>query len=361
MAFLLESAPFGSYKFARQIRRKWLHYENLNDLDKIGADAYYCFINSTLQHYKNTGLDIENAKHRNNPLVSIITPLYNTTHEQLQRAYDSLCNQTYSNWEWVLVDDSEVHIKEKLEIISYDKRIVYIPYKHSGVIGEVKYMGCVASRGDLLLELDHDDALTERCLESVVKAYIMHPDVGFFYTDFSELNDNTGESLCYQGGWGFGYGSYREETYLGNKFQVVNSPNINPKTIRHLVAAPNHARVWTRRCYMEIGGHNRSLHVADDFELLIKTFLHTKMCRVPILGYLQYMLVDNSNTQRVRNKEIQRLVRSIRNFYDLQIHERFLELGLDDFVWDDKNGWSDLSIPNSKIEQVASIIYRDAK
>jgi hypothetical protein len=80
---------------------------------------------------------------------------------------------------------------------------------------------------------------------------------------------------------------------------------------------------------------------------MVRTFLKTRMIRVPKLCYLQHI----SNTaQQVRNKDIHRHVRSIRVHYDRMIHDRFLELGCEDFIWDEKNGWSDYNIPNPKVE-----------
>ena len=46
----------------------------------------------------------------------------------------------------------------------------------------------------------------------------------------------------------------------------------------------------------------------------------------------------------MRNKEIQRLVRLFAWRYEQQIHERFEELGVDDFIW--RDGVLDWTIPN---------------
>jgi hypothetical protein len=38
------------------------------------------------------------------------------------------------------------------------------------------------------------------------------------------------------------------------------------------------------------------------------------------------------------------------------IHDRLLELGCEDFIWDVKKGWSDYNIPNPKVESHATLI-----
>lgn len=132
-------------------------------------------------------------------------------------------------------------------------------------------------------------------------------------------------------GWGRGYGSYREKTYRGEKLLVTNAPNINAKTIRGLVAAPNHIRTWRRGLYLQLGGHNHLPHVADDLDLLIRTFLTTTRLRIPKLCYLQYQ--EGGNTQRIRNKDIQCHVGYLRSKCDNRIHGRFEALNVHDWIW----------------------------
>ena len=48
------------------------------------------------------------------PLVSIITPFYNTPPEFFQEAVQSIFEQTYSNWELILVDDGSTGPVTKL-------------------------------------------------------------------------------------------------------------------------------------------------------------------------------------------------------------------------------------------------------
>lgn len=307
----LDAAPF-------EIRRRWLHYQDAGDLGKIGADAFYCYIAMCLD------------KRHEEPLVSIFTPAYRSESRFL-RAFYSVKAQHYRNWQWVIWDDSDDDGATASMIQSFigdDHRIRLIePHRHSGVIGEVKYNACMATRGDILVELDHDDELTPDALVNVVDAWRKHPDCGFYYSDFAEV-DTDMRPLRYPDGWGHGFGSYREETYRGAVLAVANAPPINPKTIRGLVAAPNHLRAWRRDVYMSLGGHKRELAIADDMDLMIRTFLVTGMHHIPKLCYLQYQ--DGSNTQRIRNKDIQRHVRWLAWKYDAEIRERFKALGIAD-------------------------------
>ncbi len=181
-----------------------------------------------------------------------------------------------------------------------------------------------------------------------------HVKAGFLYTDSAEVRED-GTNVTYREGWAFGYGSYTDVEYRGKVYKSANGPNINPKTIRHIVSAPNHIRAWRKAFYESIGGHNQELHIADDYELMVRTFLKTLMVRAPKLCYIQY---SGNTAQQVRNRDIQRHVRSIRVHYDRAIHDRLLELGFDDFVWDEEHGCSDYRAPNPEMESPVNLMAR---
>jgi len=118
------------------------------------------------------------------------------------------------------------------------------------------------------------------------------------------------------------------------------------------VGVPNHTRAWRRDTYFAVGGHNRNLPIADDYELIIRTFLHTTFVKIPKLGYLQFM--HASNSQDVSRKDIQRKVKSIMYHYNDKIAERFTELGVKDWVYE-TNPNDPLSVPSRYGEEENSV------
>jgi len=332
------------------VRRTWMHFENTQDLEEKGNQVFNCFIHNVL------------FQKCDRPLVSVITPTFRTG-DKIDKPFRSLLAQTYSDWEWILYDDSDDNgetFKRLSALADQDGRIrVYKERKHSGRIGTVKRTACGIARGEFLVELDHDDELTPKALQWIVEAFQVHPEAGFCDTDFAECFED-GTPWQYVQGWGLGYGSYREEVHGGVKYAVCNSPHINAKVIRHIVAAPNHARAWRKSFYDSIGGHHDGLEVADDYALMVETFLHTRMVHIPRFAYVQHRSLDGTvNTTFVRNKEIQRLVRYISMAYDRQIHARLLELGVDDFVWQEgvPSFYRMMQVPNPAIESHCTIIY----
>jgi hypothetical protein len=251
------------------------------------------------------------------PRFSIFTPTYKTG-KRIFRTYESLKKQILDNWEWVVVDDSpDDETWEYLtQISNKDYRVK--PYKlhpiTGGNVGLAKHRAAMLCEGDWLVELDHDDALTSDCLEVCNDATLEYPDAGFLYSDVSEMYDD-GEMKYYDHDWSgdwygrsdnffdFGYAGHTPVMVDGTEILAHWYPDINPLTIRFNISMPDHIRMWERNLYHKIGGHNRNTPVADDLEIIIRSFLFTRMIHVKKVLYLQYnnrnSTVDNNATDRL--------------------------------------------------------------
>lgn len=338
-----------------QFRRKWINIP-LDILDaEVGDRAY---VSSMYTMLDNDSIEDSN-------LISYTTPIYNTK-EKLYNTYESLKQQTYSNWEWVLVNDSTdggKTLKIAEDIAARDPRVKVYDFreKSGGNIGEVKWRANCMAKGFILAELDHDDLLVPWCTEDLYKAAKKHPEAGFFFNDTLEVNENW-ECQTYPDGFAFAYGKYRDEMYNGQMMKVATQHNLNPKTIRHIVGVPNHVRAWRRSTYFEIGGHNRNLAIADDYELIVRTFLKTVTCKIPKLGYIQFLYnnATGQNTHDLARADIQRRVRTIGGYYNEKIKERFEELGLKDWAYEENpNNPLDVMPRFGEEEMAANIVYNE--
>ncbi|MFN9953339.1 MAG: glycosyltransferase, partial [bacterium] len=108
-------------------------------------------------------------------MISIITPTYNTPQDILARTWGSLRSQTFSDWEWVVWDDSTNNETwRQLYGFCADERYklaMHRSHVHSGSIGEVKRNGFMVAKGDILVELDHDDELMPDALQLINDAF----------------------------------------------------------------------------------------------------------------------------------------------------------------------------------------------
>ena len=337
----IDTTPLSSCPF--EVRKKWVHFD-VFDSEK----AANALVNTFLMNInRDRGAD---------KLFSIFTCAYNTPKNVIMRLYYSLVRQTYKNWNWWVLDDSSVagSVSEYLTRLNDPRIIVIKNVTNHGVIGFNKRVIASACDGDYLVEIDHDDEITKDCLEQIKKAFDAYPDSDFVYSHAMEEMD--GEPVWYTDEFALGQGYYSAAT-VNDVYhpRVAMTPDINFLTVRHIVGLPNHVRCWKREFYHKIGGHNLDLSVLDDMDILIRTFLYGKMCKVDKVLYVQHEGSSNDNrgrgstTQGVRFEEILRTGVLLRWKYDKQIHERVLELGGDDPIWDDELGYSKLKTIKDKL------------
>ena len=275
-----------------------------------------------------------NASTFSNPKISYFTSLYNSDVKLLGKVYKALTKQTMDSWEWICFDDSITgHLFGFFNSLN-DKRVKYyrLNINSQGCIGEAKYRAAMMCTGEYIAELDHDDIILPEMTEYLLKYGELY-SADFLYTDSAEVyynldDDSIKECKIYPDGFGMGYGSYYQ-TRIRNPIndgyydvQAVKTPPLNPKTLRHIVGIPNHIRCWKKDFYMKIGGHNRILPCADDYELVLLSVLNEGICvHIEWCGYLQIM--HNNNTTDERRQLIQEYVKAIRTTYDKDIQKYF--------------------------------------
>ena len=142
-----------------------------------------------------------------------------------------------------------------------------------------------------------------------------------------------GSNVDYGDYFATGYGKHYDLWYKGRHYRPAIVP-INFSTMRHIVGTPNHFRCWKRSFYNEISRHNDKLNCVDDYELLIRTFLNTRM--IQIRDCLYFQTTSPETATNARRAEIQRKVDRICKYYDEQIHNRIVELGAEDYILTNK-------------------------
>jgi GT2 family glycosyltransferase len=92
------------------------------------------------------------------PLVSVLMPTFDSREKYLGAAIESVRNQTYENWELIIVDDGSAKPSRLLRRSS-DNRIRVFLEKHHGGISAALNVALSHARGDWIALLDHDDLL----------------------------------------------------------------------------------------------------------------------------------------------------------------------------------------------------------
>jgi glycosyltransferase involved in cell wall biosynthesis len=128
-------------------------------------------------------------------LVTVIVPCYNYAH-YLGDTLASLVDQTYSNWECIIVDDGSTdNTKEvAMSFVDRDPRYVYIYQENKGLPG-ARNTGMKNAKGIYFQYLDADDLLQEDKLKVQSTFLNEHPEVDIVYGDVFFFTNEAKEEI----------------------------------------------------------------------------------------------------------------------------------------------------------------------
>ncbi|WP_336175309.1 glycosyltransferase family 2 protein [Acinetobacter ursingii] len=124
-----------------------------------------------------------------NPLVSVVMPVFNSQ-EYLSKAIESILNQTYENFELIIINDGSVDYSDL--IISnflFDKRIRYIKRENLGLIYTLNE-GISLSKGKYVARMDSDDISHEDRLKKQILFMENHSDIAVLGTSSFIMDQN---------------------------------------------------------------------------------------------------------------------------------------------------------------------------
>jgi len=112
------------------------------------------------------------------PIVTIVTPTYNHA-EKLPRAIESILDQTFNNFEYIIVDDASTDNTKSIVESYDDERIHYVRHKENRGGSAARNTGIIKARGRYVAFLDADDewlpgklAAQVKCLEERTEDWV---------------------------------------------------------------------------------------------------------------------------------------------------------------------------------------------
>ncbi len=122
------------------------------------------------------------------PEVSIITPCYNSS-KFLQQTVDSVLNQTFTDWEWLITDDKSTdHSVEIIRKVN-DERIKLTVAEKNGGAGHARNLSLEKASGRFITFLDADDFWEPNFLEEMV-SFMKKENAELAYSNYSRCDEN---------------------------------------------------------------------------------------------------------------------------------------------------------------------------
>lgn len=196
--------------------------------------------------------------------VSVYTPVHKKRVEELGLLKNSLLENNVD--EWVVVLNGDILLDTDF-IDSYffkESWITVIKADKTKNIGYLKDLAVRSSKGDILIEVDYDDYLTQGAVNSVKRAFEDN-EVKFAYSNCVDFLDN-GDSRVFSPYYGWEsreFGKYKYNVSFPPKAQYL----------RRIEWSPNHLRAFKKDAYLEIGGYDTKLEVGDDHDLVCRFYI----------------------------------------------------------------------------------------
>ncbi|WP_270565928.1 glycosyltransferase family 2 protein, partial [Clostridium beijerinckii] len=190
-----------------------------------------------------------------NPLISIIIPTYKRDASMIQRAIDSVLNQSYDNWELIIVDDNGLEsdfctkTQEFMKKYISNKKIFYFKHDVNKGANAARNTGIRSANGELIAFLDSDDEWIENKLEITVDSY-------------EKCSDNNGVI----------FSSYYFIEQSGRFLDTQNksSGKIFYKEIFADNVSPTSAVVVKKQCFDKAGYFDEDLPARQDYDMWLR-------------------------------------------------------------------------------------------
>ncbi|HOK35557.1 MAG TPA: glycosyltransferase family 2 protein [Candidatus Pacearchaeota archaeon] len=185
------------------------------------------------------------------PKISVIIPTYNRK-DLLPRALQSVLNQTYKDFELIIVDDGSTDNTKEIveEFQKKDPRIFYLRNEKNNGQAAARNLGIKSAKGEYIAFQDSDDEWLPEKLEKQKKVFERGPeDLGVVYTWFLIQDDEEKKIL-----------EIRKNSYKGDVFlAMLNTPFLGLSTL-----------LIKKEVFQKVGLFDESLRACEDADFFIR-------------------------------------------------------------------------------------------
>lgn len=215
----------------------------------------------------------------------------------IHRAINSVVDQTYKDWELIVVDDSpqdwpmRCEVADTVNSFSKEYRVKYIANESNSGACYSRNVGLEEAAGEYIAYLDDDDEWIPEKLEKQVEALEQSSDdVALVYGPYFEVNEETKEQKLIEVPILTG-ALYEELMKQGNFFGGMSMPLMRTK------------------CVIDVGGFDELMQAVQDMDLwlrITKKYLVTSIS-IPLIKYYVYAGEKISNNPQKKIAGLKRL------------------------------------------------------
>lgn len=218
---------------------------------------------------------------RESPKISVILPVYNSV-KYLAETIDSILNQTYTNFELIIINDASTDNSEKIIEKYQDERIKYIKNETNMGVAYSSNRGIEIAAGKYIAKADSDDIYDYERLEKQLQVMEENSEYNICVFDMSII-DAKGNLI---GEWNYNHSS----DYLKAKL-LFDSPLPNPTVM------------FRNNIFKELNcSYDESLKIAEDYDLFVQMDNEFKVIHIPecLVKYRRHESNLTNNDIRVK-------------------------------------------------------------
>jgi glycosyltransferase involved in cell wall biosynthesis len=247
------------------------------------------------------------------PLVSVVMPVYNAG-KYLPQAIESILNQTYKNFEFIIVDDCSTDNSKKilLEYAKKDKRIKLIFNKKNSGVAFNYDRAIRLAKGEFIAAMESDDISSNYRLEKQIKALLESKDLCLVGSDIFIINENN-KIVAKR--------IYPHSDFDIRKMIIFKSPFAQPSVM------------FRRKVYLKTNGYDKKYKNAMDYDLWFRFINYGKVLNLaePLLYYRVHANQSKSKSLKNQLKEtiiIQKKYIFKKDYFSIYAFLNFIGLNL---------------------------------
>lgn len=227
-----------------------------------------------------------------NPKITVLMAVHNEE-LHLAEAISSILNQTFKDFELIIINDASTDSSQKILNSFTDKRIKIITNKQNMGLTKSLNKGIRLAVGKYIARMDGDDIAQPERLTKQIAFLNTHPNHGAVSTRYILINDN------------------------GQFIKKKNIP-LNHETIMQYLYVYNpicHPSAMIRKeCFEKLGLYNENYIVSQDYDLWFRVSSEYKLANLP--DYLIFVRYDDENRLGAKKTKKQtKLANDIRSYY----------------------------------------------
>jgi len=220
-------------------------------------------------------------------MVSVIIPVYNGE-EFLAEAIESVLNQTYSDFEIVIVNDGSTDNSQVI-IDNYQSRyqgIIRTFKQQNGGVSKARNMGIAQAKGEFIAFLDQDDIWLPNNLEVKVNVFKDDSEIGMSVSGSNVVTKD---------------GKWMHSVY---KESVSRSVLRKSLLISNIVGPPS-CTIVKRDCFMRVGCFDENLGGPEDIDMWFRivNYYKIKFIETPLVNYRLHSNNAHLNVEKIKTSQ----------------------------------------------------------